>query len=164
MQTSIWLWSLSTEKCDFSCYISKQGWNSHRWLQPPWMVCLWAWGNSGRKRRPVIYQPSDCSHSLWWALRIWKHRMLPPDSRGTYERNDFSESSLLHLPIHRKVLNFLTQDIRFLPLISICWCSNYLLLVAKLLYNPAPSSPPQTSSFRITWDATSWAWSPKIPT
>ena len=123
-----------------------------------------AWGNSGRKRRPVIYQPSDCSHSLWWALRIWKHRMLAPDSRGTYERNDFSESSLLHLPIHRKVLNFLTQDIRFLPLISICWCSNYLLLVAKLLYNPAPPSPPQTSSFRITWDATSWAWSPKIPT
>ena len=25
------------------------------------------WGHSGRRRMPVIWHPSDCSHSLWWA-------------------------------------------------------------------------------------------------
>ena len=32
---------------------------------------------------------------------------------GAYQRNDFSEPRLLHLPIQRKVLNSLTWDIWF---------------------------------------------------
>ena len=37
-----------------------------------------------------------------------KRRVLAPDSRDEYERNDFSEPRLLHLPTHRRVLNSLT--------------------------------------------------------
>ena len=52
----------------------------------------------------------------WWALRkfrMWKYRILAPDSRGAYQRNEFSEPGILHLPIQRKALNSLTWDIWF---------------------------------------------------
>ena len=68
----------------------------------------------------MISLPSDCSHSLYWAQgSSWceNHRILVPDNWDSYERNDFSEPRLLHLPIHRKVLNSLTQDTCF-PLIN----------------------------------------------
>jgi len=35
-----------------------------------------------KERIPAIKQTSDCSHSLWWALRklrMLKHRILAPD-------------------------------------------------------------------------------------
>ena len=57
-----------------------------------------------------------CSHSPQWNLRkvmMWKHRILAPDSWGSYQRNDFSESRLLHLPIDRKELSSLKSDIHF---------------------------------------------------
>ena len=67
----------------------------------------------GRKIISIIWHRSDCSHSPQWALRtqVWKRRTLAPDSGGAHERNDFSEPRLLHLPIHRKVLNSLTWGI-----------------------------------------------------
>ena len=43
----------------------------------------------------------------------------------------------------------------------IFWLSDYLPFVAKLLYILAPPSPPWSSSLRVTWDAASWASSPK---
>ena len=66
-----------------------------------------------------MWQPS--SHHITAAprgralrrLRMRKHRILAPDSWGAYQRNDFSEPRLLHLPIHSKVLNSLTWDIWF---------------------------------------------------
>ena len=57
---------------------------------------------------------SYCSHHGRWALRklrMWKYRILAPDSWGTYQRNDFSEPGFLHIPIHRKPLNSLTCHI-----------------------------------------------------
>ena len=48
-----------------------------------------------------------------WALRklrVWKYRKQAPDSRGAYQRSDFSELRLLHFPIHRKAWNSLTWD------------------------------------------------------
>ena len=39
--------------------------------------------------------------------------MLAQDNRNAYERNDFSEPRLPHLPILRQVLNFLTWYIWF---------------------------------------------------
>ena len=42
-----------------------------------------------------------------------KHNILAPDRWGTYERNDFSKPRLLHLPIHREVLNFLIGNAWF---------------------------------------------------
>ena len=46
-------------------------------------------------------------------LRMWKCRILAPDSGDAYERNDFNKPRLLHPHIHRKVLNSLTWDIWF---------------------------------------------------
>ena len=64
--------------------------------------------------------------------------MLAPDSWSAYQRNTFSEPTLLDLPTERKALNFLTWDIWF-PFINAnffdvpttwFWCN-------KLLYIPA---------------------------
>ena len=44
---------------------------------------------------------------------MWKHRTPAPESRGADHGNDFSEPRLLHLPIHKKVLNSLIWDIWF---------------------------------------------------
>ena len=70
------------------------------------------WRNSGRKQRiPAIYQAPDCSQTQGWALRklrLWKLRILAPESWGTSLKNDFNEPRLLSLPIYRKVLNSLT--------------------------------------------------------
>ena len=65
----------------------------------------------------------------------WGTRHVPAqDSWGAYQRNDFSEPRLLHLPIHRKVLNSLTWDIWF-SLIhkKYFWCSDYLSFVANYI-------------------------------
>ena len=72
----------------------------------------------------------------WWALRelrMWKYRILAPESWGTDQRNDFSASRLLHLPIQRKVLNSLTCHIWFLSLTVIFWCSQ--MITCPLLQN-----------------------------
>ena len=68
-------------------------------------------------------------------LRMWKHRIVAPDSSDAYQRNDLSYLRLLHLPIHRKALNDLTWDICF-SLTVIFWSSKYLIwpLMQKFLY------------------------------
>ena len=51
----------------------------------------------------ATWQPRGCSHCPWWAPRnseCEKHSPLAPDSWGVYERNNFSEPRLLHLPIY----------------------------------------------------------------
>ena len=95
----------------------------------------------------------------WGDFRMKKDRILSLDSEGEYRRNNFSEPRLLHLHIHWKVLNSLTWDSWFSLITIIFWCSDYLLFDAKLLYN---LSHPQISYLRVTWDAVSWTWSPKI--
>lgn len=42
-----------------------------------------------------------------------KKKVLALDSYSTYQKNDFSKFRLLHLPIHRKVLNSLTLKVYF---------------------------------------------------
>ena len=80
-------------------------------------------------------------------------------SWDVYQRNDFHEPRLLHLPIYRKALNTSTWHI---------WFSFNLLrfglpaFCCKLLYNLSlPPLPPWSSFLRILWDATSQAWSSK---
>ena len=75
-----------------------------------------------------------------WVLRnsdCEKHRILAPDSWDAYERNDFSEPTILDLPIHTKVLNYLTWDIWF-SLIN----NNYFDVLATC---------PLLLDFYITW-------------
>ena len=83
-------------------------------LEPPLMVShegIQEW-----KQDAYHQAVSDCSHPQWCTLKgLWmrKPRILAPESWCAYERNDFSEPKLLHLPIHRKVLNSLTWDVWF---------------------------------------------------
>ena len=44
----------------------------------------------------------------WGGTQDGKNRILALGNQGAYQRNDFSESRLLHLPIQRKTLNSLT--------------------------------------------------------
>ena len=69
-------------------------------------VSQWALGGKSNTCHPApirLQPPSMVSPG--------KHRILVPDSWDAYKRNDFWELRLLHLPIHRKALNFLTWDI-----------------------------------------------------
>ena len=83
-------------------------------LQPPWVVS--PEGTQDGNRMPAIKQSVTAAtpkHAPWGGLRMRKHRILAPESWGAYQRNDFSEPRLLHLPIHRKALNSLTWDVWF---------------------------------------------------
>ena len=91
-----------------------------------------------------------------------KHRKLAPYNRGAYQRNDFSEPRLSHLPTGRKDLNSLTWDIWFSLISNHLLTCKLLPFVAKVYITWLLPSPPQSSSLRVTRDAASWAWSPKI--
>ena len=106
----------------------------------------------------TIYQQMQPSGVSWWALRefrkekntchltvikhaglLWtgkvKTQELAPDSRDTYERDDFSEPRCLHLPIQRK-LNSLTWAIRFSFVNNQLWCSDYLPPLLQTFLSP----------------------------
>ena len=104
-------------KWNISCHISKQGSHSHQQLHSS-KVSQWALRKLRKERIPAIWQPSDCNHCLWWALRklrMWEHRILAPENWGAYQRNDFSDPRVLHFPTHKKkkALNSLTWDFWF---------------------------------------------------
>ena len=97
--------------------------------------------SSSHQRPPAVRHPSDGSHSPQWApgkLRMWKHKILAPESWDRDQRNDFSEPGRLHLPKHRKALNSLPGDIWFsLTYSPLLTFSDF---VAKLLYDWPPPS------------------------
>ena len=70
-----------------------------------------------------------------------KTQILAPDSWAAYQRNDFSEPRLLHLPIHRKVINSLTWDIQF----SLINSNLFFLLPALCCKIPIYPTSPLTS-------------------
>ena len=99
-----------------ACHITKQ-----RMLQP-WSHHITASltvspeGTQDRNRLPPIKPSATAATSQWCTLRrlrMRQHRILAPGSWGTYQRNDFNEPWLLHLPIHRKMLNSLTWGVWF---------------------------------------------------
>ena len=118
-----------------------KGCHSHQWLQPS-KVNIWALRklraeNNICQLASSRLQPFPKEGALR-KHRMWKHRILIPDSWGAYQRNDFSEPRLLHLPIVRKVLTSLIWSIWF-SLTVIFWCSNYLeIFLQKHLYILAP--------------------------
>ena len=108
--------------------------HSHQQLQPQQRWAGEPWGNSERKRIPSIYQPLDCSHSAWWALRklrMWKHRKT------------------LTWDIW---FSFITSDILIFWLPDFC-CKTHIFWL--------PTSPPHNSSLRVSWDAAYRVWNPK---
>ena len=82
----------------------------HQPLQPPDT-------QDGAECPPSSHQTLQPPHSHMCTPRRLRmrrmHWILAPDSWGAYQRNDFSEPRLLHLPIHRKALNSLTWNIWF---------------------------------------------------
>ena len=122
----------------FAAISVNKGCHSHQQLQPSQMISRWAQRQLRKERISAIEEPPHCSHSLWWALRklrMWrKHKILTPDRWCAYQRNDFRDPRLLHLPIHRKMLNSLTWYIWF-SLTIIFWCSDYLPFLIKLPYD-----------------------------
>ena len=129
----------------------KSNYRPPTWVNESWQI-------SGRKIIFAVYQPSDYSHSLQplplvspKELRMWKHRILAPGSWDAYQRNDFSEPRLLHLPIYRRVLNFLTWDILFSSINSqflMFWLPAlcYKISIYLLLPPTHPPTPPPGSS------------------
>jgi len=90
------------------------------------------WGNSGQKQDARHLAVNSCSHSrqhILRRLRVRKHRILAPDSRGAYQKNNFNG----HLPIHRKVLNSLTWDVWLLYFSIIFWSSSCAKLIQLCL-------------------------------
>ena len=97
----------------FPAISTNKGCHSQQWLQPC-NVSQWAKEIQGWKE----YLPSSSHQTAatpcgepWGNSRCVQ--ILAPDSWGAYQRNDFSEPRLLHLPIHRKALNSLTWGVWF---------------------------------------------------
>jgi hypothetical protein len=106
-------------------------------------------GCSGRRNIPLVWQLSDWSHSLRWAQGnsgCEKCKAHGPRIGEMHEKNDFSEHTLLHLPIHSKVLNSFTWDIWFSLLHKNTFEVPTTCLYCKLLYNLTPPLPPPPSS------------------
>ena len=103
---------------------------------------------------------NDLSNSITWMM---VNRHCPPYNWCTYQRNDFNEPRLLHLPIHRKTLNFLTWDIWFSLINSdllMFWLP--VLWLQKILHILVPPLLLQNNSVLIViWDAVSCGSSPQ---
>ena len=97
-----------------ACHISKKGCHSHQaTIAAPWWALRKLRMETNRCHCQAL---SHCRHPQLCTLRglrMERSRILAPGSWGTYQRDEFNEPSLLHLPIHRKVLNLLTWDIWF---------------------------------------------------
>ena len=77
------------------------------------------------KNRHVLKKGNlGCENTGYWS----------PDSWSAYEGNGSSEPRLLHLPMHRKVLNSLTCNIWFSLINNNIWCSVFLPIVTKLIH------------------------------
>ena len=102
-------------------------------------------GNSGwRQMGCPLPSSSHCDHPQLCALRgfrMEKSKTPVPESWGAYQRGDFCEPRLLHLPIQRKVLNSLTWTFGFLPMFQLTD-----LFVVKISIYPGPSHPTPTTS------------------
>ena len=99
---------------EYSLCIRKQGCHSHPWFPPS--KCVFLSPEGTQEGEAAFRQSLGCLISNWsgWLIRnsgCEKPRILAPDNRDTYERSDFREPRLLHLPIQRNALNSLTWDI-----------------------------------------------------
>ena len=98
-------------------------------------------------------QPRNRTHISFFSALVggfftsWVTRQ---ESQGACQRNDFSESKLLHLPIYRKVLNSLIWYILLSLTNSNLLMYQLLVFLAKLLFTLVPplslwSSPSELS-------------------
>ena len=97
-------------------------------------------GHPGRSIS-ALQQPSATPQSepCWACGGCEKDRKEAPDSWDAYERNDFSEPTLLHFsPTHKRVLNLITWDIWFSLIDNNILMFRLPALCCKLLHNLIP--------------------------
>ena len=152
------------EWCDQSCvkwsiyfHIGKQRCHSH-WQMQPSGVSWWAL-REFRKEKNTCDLTAIKPAGLLWTGNV-KTQELAPDSRDTYETDDFSEPRCLHLPIQRK-LNSLTWAIWFSFVNSHLWCSDYLPPSLRTFLSPDSFPWLRRAVSQATWDVAPQAWSPK---
>ena len=123
---------------------------------------------SGGKRTPVWYGSNQAAATYYWepwGTRKVKTQTLASESWDAYERNEFSEPKLLHLPIYRKALNSLTWDIWFSLIHKNTFDVQTTCPLLQTSASPESSLLPSwKSSIKTTWDATSGIYVLKIST
>ena len=99
-------------------------------------------------------------------LRMWKNAVYWPQISEMHMKGMISMSpdscASSHTKKSTKFLNMMY--LVFFNSQKYFWHSDYLPFSCKFLHNLAPHPcphHPQSSSLRVTWDAISWAWSPK---
>ena len=95
---------------------------------------------------PSCYQPLQPAWKVRWGeFRMEKNRILTLESWDAYQRNNFNEPRLLHLPIYRKALKSLTWHAWFFVistnLLSFDYIVAFLFFFSKNSYIPAPPLP-----------------------
>ena len=127
------------------CHISSHTWLTlhrtalqHFSLLTHWTCSVWMQNvschMSEQKMWPSSHQPLQLPPAVHLrGSRIETSRILALENDNAYQRNDFTEPRLLHLPRHTKPPNSY-------PVISSWHCSGYLV-VAKLLYILLSSLP-----------------------
>ena len=119
-----------------------KGCHSHQRLQPPLKESWWALrelrkGKNTCHPAALRLQPLPAVSPA--ETQDVKIQDTGPRELRCLSKEGFNEPRLLHLPIHRKVLNSLTWDIWFSLINShlLMFPTDYLSFVAKLLYNLA---------------------------
>ena len=126
----------------------------HLWsVLTAWLPC-WV-----GKARWAVLCPSEKTHS-----RLQQSSHTPPEIHCLPKA--FSMSGPISL---LECVHYSTQQLKGCKqnglILGKVWCFNLWAtreaLYWKRLYNLIPPPPPQSSSLKVTWDAISWAWSPK---
>ena len=125
--------------------------HSHQQLQPPHKVSWWVLKELRKERMPAS-NSHQTTVNPEGGSECEKHRKRVLDNLGAYQGNDFSEPRLLHLLIHRKVLNSLTWDV-WLSLIYKQTFDVWTIcpLMQKLFCNLSPTPTPLSRSPCLFW-------------
>ena len=103
-------------------------------------------GCSERRNIPLVWQLSDCSHSLRWAQgNSGCEKVQGAWPQEMHGKNDFGEPRLLHLPIQSKVLNSFTWEIWFSLLHKNTFEVQATCPYLQTSIQPGSPSPPPTS-------------------
>lgn len=120
-------WSSSVWMKNISCHMSEQ-------------KMLWP------SSQPPLQPPQLCTLK---GCRIEKSRILALDSHNAYQRNDFTESRLLHLPRYTKTLNSYPLSLMNIVLATWLLQSSYIFYCLPYLF--------EESHWKI-WATFFWAW------
>lgn len=135
--------STKKQKCLLPLSVNKDA--CHQWLRAP-AATWWAPRELRKERIPAIssQQTAATPHgepwTTWW---MWKHRILVPESWGTWAQERCQRARLLHLSIHGKSTKLKSLNLDYLVSFNLqenFWHWRLPPFVAKLLYSLALTS------------------------